>query len=190
MSLPRLTRADVELLHFASLPAARARVIEDYCRTLDPTVDSGETPYGQRCTLAWVYHQNFELGRTEPLFGTICAFEIASGAFVGMGSIVHDDRGVRAAVDFRGRGVWGGVIVPLAARGRGAGTLIAAALHERCTAAAAAAAAGEALEFCLFTANPTAVRMYEGLGFARRRAVVVDGEDVALYSMVYTAGRD
>lgn len=190
----RFNAADVEFIPYVRLPLSRARVVEDYCHTLDPERDNGETPYGCQSTLAWIHAQNFAIPRAaacEP-FGTLTAFCRRDGSFLGMASVVLDDRGVRARYSLDGDGMWGGVIVPERIRGRGVGRLLVAELDARCQ--AYATRTGAPARFLLFTDNPAAERMYNAVGFVFIRVVTVTvecaegvpgGEDCRLLEKVY-----
>ena len=173
----RFNAADVDFIPYARLPLSHARVVEEFCHTLDPQRDNGETPYGWQSTLAWIHAHNFAIPRAtacEP-FGTLTAFCRHDGSFLGMASVVLDDRGVRARYGLDGDGMWGGVIVPEHIRGRGVGRLLIAELDARCQ--AYATCTGSPLRFLLFTGNPTAERMYNAVGFVSMRVVTVVAED-------------
>eukprot|EP01116_Phalansterium_solitarium_P007326 TRINITY_DN19957_c0_g1_i1.p1 TRINITY_DN19957_c0_g1~~TRINITY_DN19957_c0_g1_i1.p1 ORF type:complete len:195 (+),score=35.06 TRINITY_DN19957_c0_g1_i1:358-942(+) len=188
----RYTRDDLEICSFAGLAPDKARAVEAYCHTLDPDRDGGETPYGHRSTLAWIHFHNFEIEPPKSAddvastpFGTVCAFDRLDGAFVGMGSIVTDDRNVLRSNGIRGDGMWGGVITPAEFRGRGVASIVCAELNRRCQAFANRSAMPAT--FHLFTDNAVAAAMYAKLGYAFQRQVFVGDFNCAedLYSRTY-----
>jgi hypothetical protein len=78
---------DVIIIPYTCLSQERARRVEEYCLSLDPTVDSGETACGATSTLAWIHYHNFELDPSAPFFGTLCMFSRTPdgpGSFLGM----------------------------------------------------------------------------------------------------------
>lgn len=170
-------RSDIDFIPYSHLNLAQARLVEDYCHTLDPTQDSGETPYGWRSTLAWIHYQNFlvPVKRACAPFGTLTAWCKHSRSFVGMASIVTDDRGVRERYHLGGNGMWGGVIVPAHMRRRGIGRALVSELDARCQ----AHAEHEISEACflLITDNPAAEMMYIKMGFTCIRSVTMAPED-------------
>jgi len=105
------------------------------------------TPWTQRKTrvrlltagealLAWIHYQNFLVPVKSACapFGTLTAWCKRSRSFIGMASIVADDRGVRERYHLGGNGMWGGVIVPARLRRRGIGSALVSELDARCQA--------------------------------------------------------
>ena len=123
---------DVDISHFVALSESRARAVEECCHALRPERDQ-EDPIGARSLLAFVHHHNFVLAPNEPLWGTLCAFRRGSDEFVGMASIVPDDRALLVEAGVKGAsGVWAGVLVAHQYRSRGVGTQLVRALLARC----------------------------------------------------------
>ena len=184
------TSLAVTFAHFVAAGERRCRVFEEFCRTLVPAVDC-EDPWGPSCFLAWVYHNNFLLAAAaaeepNPLFGTVLMFDRDDddAQFLGCGSLVVDDRGVRSKFGLVGDGIWGGVVVPRHLRSRGLGGRIIRELHRRCQ-QVADRKGGDAV-FYLYANVEHAIRVYEAVGYTRVRTITLDdGEVATLFMQVY-----
>ena len=169
------------------------RMIEFWTLMKIPTRDNENGP-GQLGTLSWVYSHS-HLFKENGLYQLYAFLYEPTGELVAVGGVVDEDRNVLRDKGLIANGLWGYFNVDHRLRNKGLGTIVTnfvdGEVHRY------ADRTGTPLTKYLFTGEPSAMHLYEGLGWTTSGASVsvpdfagVEGlpPEEVLYKKVYLPG--
>jgi RimJ/RimL family protein N-acetyltransferase len=137
------------------------RFFEFWTLIKNPTRDKENGP-GYKGTLAWV-HEHVPVINTNDLHRIYIFFYKPTGEIIACAGCVDEDRGVLKDKGLVAEGLWGYFNVDYRLRGKGIGKIITSYVDGQLY--ASSDRSNSKLVFYLFTDNPAAMKLYEGLGW-------------------------
>jgi GNAT superfamily N-acetyltransferase len=161
LTVNKFLPADISVGTYPTGNAAVDKYFEFWTFIKKPKRDRENGP-GHKGTLAWV-HEHVPVINNNDLHRIYIFFYKPTGEIIACAGCVDEDRGVLKDKGLVAEGLWGYFNVDYRLRGRGIGKIITNYVDGQLY--ASADRTNSKLVFYLFTDNPPAMKLYEGLGW-------------------------